>query len=101
MNSRVRAVGRTVFEEARVVADEQGEATAPSQREIVEPHAGRTVADVIRNLSVVGRADGPCLLEEPDTTIYVPSGASVELTEQGHFLIRLDDAAHQRAGTNH
>ena len=90
VNSRVKAVGRTDAQEAREVVI-GAEETSSGAREGIDPATGeRGRIDVHRGFSAIGKADGPCLLEEPDTTVYVPRGASVSLIDGGHFAIRLD-----------
>lgn len=92
INSRVRAVSRT--DPQKIVTMAGGAASHESyRRPIVDPASGRTVTvDVHRGFSALGRANGPCVIEEPDTTVFVPGGASVELVEGGHFLLRLASA---------
>lgn len=93
VNSRVKAVGRSKVQSASIVAAEQSGNRSVFSRTILEPHGERVEAEVYRDFGTAGVvAQGPCLLEETDTTVYVPSGASVEATPQGHFLIRLDSA---------
>jgi N-methylhydantoinase A len=90
VNSRVRAIGRSEVQTAGPDGDAAPEEHAVSRREVLEPLTGERVeVDVHRGFGALGRADGPCLLEEPDTTVYVPTGASVELTGTGDFLLRL------------
>ncbi|WP_427889121.1 hydantoinase/oxoprolinase family protein [Kribbella sp. GL6] len=86
VNSRVRAIGRS---EVQTVEHGVGEARHEvTRRTVIEPvTGGRVELDVHRGFD--GQATGPCLLEEPDTTVYVPSGATVELTPGGDFLLRL------------
>lgn len=89
VNSRVQAVGRT---EAQQITDNggDGEQHSTHQRECIDPvtrQRGRI--EVHRGFSSLRKAQGPCLLEEPDTTVYVPTGAVVEVVDGGHFLIRL------------
>jgi len=92
VNTRVRAIGRSDVQTVRRGADITGERHEHSTRVVLEPHTGERVKiDVHRGFGALGRADGPCLLEEPDTTVYVPSGATVELTDDGDFLLRLAD----------
>ncbi len=94
VNSRVRAIGVSDVQQVRQDVDADAEKHEVVRRSIIEPLTGtRTDVDVHRGFGALGRADGPCLLEEPDTTVYVPSGASVELTDSGHFLMRLDARA--------
>ncbi|MCA1189698.1 MULTISPECIES: hydantoinase/oxoprolinase family protein [unclassified Saccharopolyspora] len=91
INSRVKAIGRT---EAQQITDNgDDERHAVSHREYVDPATGRRRnAEVHRGFSALGKAQGPCLLEERDTTVYVPEGAVVEVVDGGHFLIRLNAA---------
>ncbi|MFE7035090.1 hydantoinase/oxoprolinase family protein [Streptomyces sp. NPDC057621] len=91
VNSRVRAIGRSDVQKVERVAggDERHEL---SRRKVLEPLTGKRLEiDVHRGFAALGRAEGPCLLEEPDTTVYVPSGATVALTDGGDFLMRLAD----------
>ncbi|NLU73359.1 hydantoinase/oxoprolinase family protein [Streptomyces sp. HNM0575] len=92
VNSRVKAVGRT--DAQQITGDPgDGEEYAGSTRECVDPVSGkRRTVDVHRGFGALGRAHGPCLLEEPDTTVYVPDGAVVEPADGGHFAIRLNGA---------
>ncbi|GLV74424.1 hydantoinase/oxoprolinase family protein [Streptomyces hygroscopicus] len=91
VNSRVRAVGRSDVQQVRRSAEAGEETHTLLRRTILEPATGaRTEVDVHRGFAALARAKGPCLLEEPDTTVLVPTGATVELTEAGHFLIRLE-----------
>lgn len=90
VNSRVKAIGRT---EAQQVTETGfgAEQHVSSTRESVDPATGqRHLLQVHRGSSTLGKADGPCLIEEPDTTVHVPTGATAELTDGGHFVIRLD-----------
>ncbi|MFD0647747.1 hypothetical protein ACFQ2Y_02670 [Streptomyces malaysiensis subsp. malaysiensis] len=90
VNSRVRAVGRSDVQQVRQIVEADGESHTLLRRTILEPATGaRTEVEVHRGFAALARAKGPCLLEEPDTTVYVPTGATVELTDAGHFLIRL------------
>jgi len=93
VNSRVRAVGYSEVQSASMADGGSSRTASDFRRTILEPHGDRVEARVYRGFSTEGAVYGPCLLEEPDTTIYVPSGASVETTSQGHFLIRLDSPA--------
>ncbi|MEU5702177.1 hydantoinase/oxoprolinase family protein [Streptomyces aurantiacus] len=89
VNTRIRAIGRSDVQAVDAVAAAQ-EDHRLSRREVLEPLTGERVEiDVHRGFAAQGRTAGPCLLEEPDTTVYVPSGATVELTPGGDFLLRL------------
>ncbi|MEU6573635.1 hydantoinase/oxoprolinase family protein [Streptomyces sp. NPDC046805] len=95
INARVRAVGRS---EAlpRVAGSRDGGVTSSEsyQRRIVDPATGRhRVVDVHRGITPGQPVSGPCLLEEPDTTVYLPAGAEAELSHTGDLLIALDHAA--------
>jgi N-methylhydantoinase A len=91
INSRVRAIGRT--DAQHITDDVDTEEHQLLSREIVDPATSRPVTlDVHRGFRAAGKAAGPCLLEEPDTTIFVPAGATVEVVDGGHFLIRLSNA---------
>lgn len=90
VNSRVQAVGRT---EAQQITDNEGadEKHRTHKRECIDPTTKqRRGIDVHRGFGSVGKVSGPCLLEEPDTTVYVPAGAIVEVVDGGHFMIRLN-----------
>ncbi|AXK35339.1 hydantoinase/oxoprolinase family protein [Streptomyces armeniacus] len=92
VNSRVRAIGRSDVQTMEHLAGAGEERHELTHRQVTEPLAGeRTGMDVHRGFGALGRATGPCLLEEPDTTVYVPAGATVELTDSGDFLLRLAD----------
>ncbi|MBK1787597.1 hydantoinase/oxoprolinase family protein [Prauserella cavernicola] len=92
VNSRVRAIGRSEVQAVEQVAGVGEETHELTRRVVTEPHTGERVEiDVHRGFGALGRASGPCLLEEPDTTVYVPTGATVELTGSGDFLLRLAD----------
>lgn len=89
VNSRVKAIGRTEAQKASEVALD--ETYTYDARDSVDPVTGRRCKiDVHRGFSVKGQATGPCLLEEPDTTVYVPSGATASVVDGGHFAIRFD-----------
>lgn len=91
VNSRVRAIGRSDVQAVEHQGDD-GERHERAVRSVIEPLTGtRTDVEVHRGFAALGRAAGPCLLEEPDTTVYVPTGATVELTGDGDFLLRLAD----------
>lgn len=88
VNARVRAIGRSEAQEAQTIGTEE-QAHELLRRRVHEPTGEEREIDVHRGFASLGTAKGPCLLEEPDTTIYIPTGAEVELTPQGHFLVHL------------
>lgn len=64
------------------------------EREILDPETGNKVmVPVYRSFTGLGEAHGPCLIEEVDTTVYVPGDASVSLTADGHIVIEFDSAS--------
>lgn len=88
MNARVRAVGTSEVLEARAAKIEGTHSLRT--REIVDPMTGeRITVDVHRNATTLTEPfHGPCILEEPDTTIFIPRGATVE-NGADHLLIHL------------
>jgi N-methylhydantoinase A len=88
INTRVRAVGISDVQEASASGVE-GDHTETS-REIVDPSTGqRVVVPIHRNAFAATRAlQGPCILEEPDTTIFVPVGATL-YNRTDHLLVEL------------
>ncbi|MEV0084529.1 hydantoinase/oxoprolinase family protein [Saccharopolyspora sp. NPDC050642] len=92
VNSRVRAIGHSDMQTVEQIAGTGEERHELTRRGVIEPLTGERVEiNVHRGFGALGRATGPCLLEEPDTTVYVPTGATVELTDSGDFLLRLAD----------
>ncbi|MCI2420033.1 hydantoinase/oxoprolinase family protein [Saccharopolyspora sp. K220] len=91
INSRIRAVGRS--ESLNLRGDHV--LTRPAEhlryeRQIIDPADGKPqTVTVYRGFAAIGSALGPCLLEEIDTTVYVPAGATAELNEHGDVLITL------------
>jgi N-methylhydantoinase A len=88
-NTRVRGIGRFSANggaPVRTVVED----VAGRTREIVEPITGvRREVDVHRGLALGGRCDGPCLVEEPDTSVYVPDGATISRDAQANYVIEL------------
>ena len=88
-NTRVKGIGRLGSDGGtpiRAVVEE----IAGRTREIVEPITGmRREVDVRRGLPLGGACDGPCLVEEPDTSIYVPDGATITRDAQANYVIDL------------
>jgi N-methylhydantoinase A len=63
---------------------------AGRSREIVEPMTGvRRTVDVHRGVPLGEHREGPCLVEEPDTSLYVPDGATIARDQQGNYVIDL------------
>ena len=42
------------------------------------------------NIGTVSAVSGPLIVEDPDATIVVPPGDSIEMTANGHLLIRIN-----------
>ncbi|AYJ48369.1 hydantoinase/oxoprolinase family protein [Rhodococcus sp. P1Y] len=88
INTRVRATGISDVQEATVTGT--GLTHSHTTREIVDPSSGKRVTvPVHRNaFGATEPLAGPCVLEEPDTTIFVPSGATLH-NHIDHLLIDL------------
>jgi N-methylhydantoinase A len=88
-NTRVRGIGRFGSNGGapiRTVIED----TAGRTREIVEPITGlRREVEVHRGLPLGGACAGPCVIEEPDTSIYVPDGATITRDSQANYVIDL------------
>jgi N-methylhydantoinase A len=92
INSRIRALGKSETLD-RGLHDALAVPTAARQyeREVVDPACGsRQRLTVYRGFAAVREAEGPCILEEIDTTVYVPAGAKASMSNQGDVLITLD-----------
>ncbi len=94
INTRIRASARS----AAIERQDGDPVAAPAdartyEREITDPASGQPVTvPVYRGFGAIRKALGPCLLEEVDTTIYVPSGATADMTDQADVIITLDPA---------
>jgi N-methylhydantoinase A len=67
---------------------------ADRRREIVEPMSGeRREVDVYRGLPRGASRSGPCIVEEPDTNLYVPAGATITRDEHANYVIDLPPRA--------
>jgi N-methylhydantoinase A len=102
INARIRAIGHTRSDGPSAVATTGTEAMT-YERELVDPIDGvRKTVLVHRGFAVAGAtAEGPCVLEEIDTTVFVPTGMSASVTAAGDVLLsrqRADDA--RRATTD-
>ncbi|MGW5381046.1 hydantoinase/oxoprolinase family protein [Nocardia sp. NPDC003963] len=89
INARVRAIGISEVQEVTRSGDEAATVTT-TRREIIDPTtAERLEVDVHRNIFHAAEpVPGPCVLEEPDTTIFVPRGATLRVGAD-HLLIEL------------
>ena len=89
-NTRVKGIGRFGSDAdapLRLTVEEGG---GQRTREIVEPMTGaRRTVEVHRGLAPGERRDGPCVVEEPDTNIYVPDGAVVQRDAHANYVIDL------------
>ena len=102
VNSRVRAVGRTSAQQLLPVPP--GAVQDGTTRETVDPMTGKRQSTAVhRNLAAIGTATGPCLLEDTDTTVYLPDGWTGEVVEGGHVLLRApghrDNGHRENGGT--
>jgi N-methylhydantoinase A len=93
INSRIRALGKTepLLQQADAVSV-PGDAQQ-YEREIIDPFDGNPLkVTVYRGFAAVRFAFGPCILEEVDTTVYVPAGASAAMSDAGDVIITLNAA---------
>lgn len=93
INIRIRALARsTSIEQATdrpllITADSH-----PYHRNVLDPATGKSATiPVYRGFAAVREATGPCLLEEVDTTVYVPVGAVARMLDQGDVVVTLDE----------
>ncbi|GAA5064531.1 hydantoinase/oxoprolinase family protein [Nocardia callitridis] len=89
INARVRATGFSDVQAVTHQVDDSREVTT-TRREIIDPTtAERVEVDVHRDIfHASAPISGPCVLEEPDTTIFVPRGATLRVAAD-HLLIEL------------
>ncbi|WP_221242959.1 hydantoinase/oxoprolinase family protein [Conexibacter arvalis] len=89
-NTRVKGIGRFGAGDpapVKLLLDDDG---GQRRREIVEPMTGRRrEVEVHRGLPLGERRAGPCIVEEPDTNLYVPDGAAIERDAQANYIIDL------------
>jgi N-methylhydantoinase A len=90
LNARVTAIGavpRPRFAAASPNGGGPGVAEA-GRRELVEVDSGERIeAPVYRSLSPGAQITGPALIEDVDTTIYVPPGANVRVDEYRNYRV--------------
>ncbi|MBA4867147.1 hydantoinase/oxoprolinase family protein [Streptomyces sp. PSKA54] len=98
INCRVRALGRSDTAELggdNVISIPQE--TDRYDREIINPSDGRpTPVTVYRGFAAVREAEGPCILEEIDTTVFVPAGAKASMNDQGDVIVSLPSTRRDR-----
>ncbi|WP_040840505.1 hydantoinase/oxoprolinase family protein [Nocardia brevicatena] len=89
INARVRAIGVSEVQDVTQSAADAAAVTT-TRREIIDPAtAERVEVDVHRNIfHATEPIQGPCVLEEPDTTIFVPRDATLRVGAD-HLLIEL------------
>lgn len=96
INSRVRALGKSDTAELggdNVIPIPQE--TGQYERDIVNPADGSPITvTVYRGFAAVREAIGPCILEEIDTTVFVPAGARATMNEQGDVIVALPSTRH-------
>ncbi|MFC5731557.1 MULTISPECIES: hydantoinase/oxoprolinase family protein [Nocardioides] len=91
INVRVRALGRS--DTAELGGDKV--VTIPQEidqyeRQIISPATGEPLTvTVYRGFAAVREAEGPCILEEIDTTVYVPEGAKASMNDEGDVIVSL------------
>jgi N-methylhydantoinase A len=92
LNARVTATGAVPRPTFRALSSNGGDPTKtqPATRELLEVETGsRVQAPVHRGLSPGAQVDGPALIEDVDTTIYVPPNATARADEYGNYRVRL------------
>ncbi len=93
-NTRVKGIGRFGSDAdlpLRLTVDGDG---GQRRREIVEPMTGvRREVEIHRGLAPGETREGPCVVEEPDTNIYVPAGATVQRDAHANYVIDLPERA--------
>jgi N-methylhydantoinase A len=98
----VRVTGTATTEKPplKEVADEGGDAEPASTREVYLP-SQRTSAEIDiydRNAVSVGtHVDGPAVVEEGITTVFVPDGFDATVDEYGNYVLTTGTEAEQRA----
>jgi N-methylhydantoinase A len=86
-NTRVKGVGRLGSSgEGRVRSEVESQ--SERRRTVTEPMTGdlREI-DVVRGLPLGEQRSGPCIVEEPDTNLYVPAGATIRRDEHANYVI--------------
>ncbi|ARC58631.1 Acetophenone carboxylase gamma subunit [Frondihabitans sp. 762G35] len=99
INSRVRALGKTDTDHlaGNAVVTVPADA-AQYQRQIVDPLSGSPLeVTVYRGFAAVRHAEGPCILEEADTTVFVPVGATAEMSDLGDVIVTLPTHRHDHS----
>ncbi|MDO8187768.1 hydantoinase/oxoprolinase family protein [Conexibacter sp. JD483] len=93
-NTRVKGIGRFGSDADLPLRLTVDSGDGQRRREIVEPMTGlRREVDVHRGLAPGERRDGPCVVEEPDTNIYVPDGATVQRDAHANYVIDIPERA--------
>ncbi|CAH1666382.1 hydantoinase/oxoprolinase family protein [Chelatococcus asaccharovorans] len=91
-NSRLKGIGRFEIPNATVRTGVDGLAkTEPwSTRRVTDPMTGGSFeVQVFRGLAIDQMENGPLIIEEPDTTIYVPERATVHRDNSANYVIDL------------
>jgi N-methylhydantoinase A len=98
INCRVRALGKSDTADLggdNVVTIPQE--TSQYERDIINPADGKPITvTVYRGFAAVREAVGPCILEEIDTTVFVPDGAKASMTDQGDVIVSLPSTRRAR-----
>jgi N-methylhydantoinase A len=89
LNLRVAVIGRRPKLDLALLAPDGGRAEPTGTREVYAA-GGWRAAPVHDRLALPAgaRIDGPALLEQPDTTIYLPPGFRGEVDRFGNFIMR-------------
>ena len=86
-NTRIKGIGRLgSASEGLVRAEIEPQHTR--KRTITEPMTRETVeVDVHRGVPLGEQRSGPCIVEEPDTNLYVPAGSTIRRDAQANYII--------------
>jgi N-methylhydantoinase A len=89
LNLRVAVIGRRPKLDLALLAPDGGRAEPTGTREVYAAGGWRAASVHDRLALPAGaRIDGPALLEQPDTTIYLPPGFRGEVDRFGNFIMR-------------
>jgi N-methylhydantoinase A len=89
LNLRVAVIGRRPKLDLALLAPKEGRVAPLGTRAVYAARAWHQAPVYARlELPVGARMDGPALLEQPDTTLYLPPGFAGEVDRFGNFIMR-------------
>lgn len=87
-NLRLRGIGRFALVDAAIAGGASLSHTEKAERHIYDPMLGQSIiVPVLRGFASHDRFAGPLIIEEPDTTIYVPTGMVASRDEHGNYMM--------------